>query len=98
MAEYDHIVPIVGYDLAASTLLYNDLYLPTSLSLALPGDVETRADCQAPTDDDDWSMPDTYCLPRDVEYAFAVTGVVDPRKELLPISLAVDRWGASRSQ
>ena len=84
-------MPFVGYD--ASSLLYNDLYSSTVRTLSLPGNVKTRAQCTTSNP----TMPDTYCLPRDYDFALAITGVVDPRRELLPISLSVGRcvcvWG-----
>jgi hypothetical protein len=88
--EYDHIVPIVGYDTATTpaTLIYNDLYLSTTRTLA-PSDAKSRSACYIAGDD--YDLPETYCLAQDVLYAMAITGVVDPRKELVPISVAVDR-------
>ena len=84
-ADYDHIVIAIGAD--SSGLYYNDLYSRTPRYLALPGGAKSRGQCVTANP----VQPYTYCLPRDVDYALAITGVVDPRKELLPVSLAVDR-------
>jgi len=86
--DYDHIVPFVGYD-STTVLYYNDLYSPSTRSLALPAAVKTRSQC---TTTSNVQLPDNYCIPKGVDWGFAVTGVVDPKGELVPITLSVGRW------
>jgi hypothetical protein len=84
---YDHIVPVSGYT-GTAELYYNDLWRTrSSRILRLPTDIQSRAQCvmRSPR------QPYAYCLPTFRDYGLAVTGVVDPLGELLPISLSVGR-------
>jgi len=74
-------VPTIGYD--SNKIYFNDLYEPNWLTANVPGDVKSRSGCTSASND--------YCIPSGVNFAFAALGVVDPRLELLPISLSVGR-------
>jgi hypothetical protein len=86
--DYDHIMPATGiayttlptYD-AADVLTYNDnfgdqIMRPASALSA------TRASCA-------YSSTQGGCIPQDVDYGIAVTGVVDPQHVTFPVGLSV---------
>jgi hypothetical protein len=86
--DYDHIMPATGiaytnlsaYD-PSDVLTYNDnfgdqIVRPASQLSA------TRASCS-------YSSTQGGCIPQDVDYGIAVTGVVDPQHVTLPVSLSV---------
>jgi hypothetical protein len=68
--DYDHIVIANGAN--ASGIFFNDLYATTPRFMPLPASAKTRAQCVTSNP----VQPYTYCLPRDVDYALAITGVV----------------------
>jgi hypothetical protein len=86
--DYDHIMPATGiaytnlsaYD-PSDVLTYNDnfgdqIVRPASQLSA------TRANCA-------YSSTQGGCIPQNVDYGIAVTGVVDPQHVTLPVSLSV---------
>eukprot|EP00756_Hemistasia_phaeocysticola_P043912 Hpha_TRINITY_DN17493_c0_g1::TRINITY_DN17493_c0_g1_i1::g.85820::m.85820 len=82
--DFDHIVPLVGYDNDA--LFFNDLYYNNTLRAPLATFVKSRHECHNRT------LPphagvQAWCLPHEVNYGFRVLGNVDPNGELLPLRL-----------
>ena len=69
--DYDHIVPIIGYDTLNLALYYNDLYCPTTRTLGLK-DIKTRVAC---TQTAEPSQPYPYCFPATNNYGIAIMGV-----------------------
>jgi hypothetical protein len=85
-------MPIIGYKAqgsAVSEIYYNDLYLNTTRTLLIPDDIKTRKECYQDTP---IQQPYTYCQPDTVAYGLAMTGIVDQKKETLPVSLDVGHW------
>ena len=74
------------YSGTATQLTFNDLYVDTPMLAPVPADVLTRAQCN--------SGSYAYCVPGGTvtDYAFSVTGVVDPLHELFPVWLDVGSW------
>lgn len=69
-ADYDHIAPMIGYDMNKFVLYYNDLYLSTTRTMSLT-DIKTRAACfqaEPPV------QPFSYCFPTPINHGLAVTG------------------------
>eukprot|EP00933_Yihiella_yeosuensis_P021251 TRINITY_DN16864_c0_g1_i1.p1 TRINITY_DN16864_c0_g1~~TRINITY_DN16864_c0_g1_i1.p1 ORF type:complete len:377 (+),score=55.12 TRINITY_DN16864_c0_g1_i1:10-1140(+) len=81
-SEFDHIVPLVGYD--STGIYFNDLYFNRTLRAELSGFVKSRGECR--------SVPEhagvqSYCLPPSINYGFKVLGNVDPNGELKRLRL-----------
>jgi hypothetical protein len=94
-SDYDHIVPVVGYDITSSgspkDLLFFDLEESTPdkcrFNVTWSTFVKSRAACNA--------GKDPYCLPDKVDYAVSVTGPADPNHELAPgvqVNVLVANW------
>ena len=94
-SDFDHIVPLVGFDTTASDLspihrvVFNDLHSNVSLHLPITTAVATRAECHATLP---WKDRFAYCLPHDVNYGIRVLGNVDDEGELRPARLVMDEW------
>ena len=92
--DYDHIVPVVGYQydpssLATLAIYYNDLYENTHRSLSVTSDVQSRKGCRqsaAPV------QPYTYCLPQSINYGVALFGIQDSSKETHRMVLTMPSW------
>lgn len=97
VVDYDHIMPIIGYETSKSSnsksqltnIYYNDLYLNTTRILDLPDDIKTRSECSQKTAPE---QPYTYCQPDIVAYGIAITGNMDINAETYPIQLDVGYW------
>ena len=92
--DYDHIVPMIGYDMDKFYLYFNDLYEPVTRPLKLT-DIKTRANChqaEPPV------QPYSYCFPTPTNYGLAVTGNKDS-DGTYPVMLKIQDsgepdWGA----
>jgi hypothetical protein len=86
--DYDHIVPAVGASSAAATssnyLTFFNLYDAAPLVLKFSRLNATRRGCAR-------SLQSGGCIPSNVDYGVAVTGVADANKVTLPVRLDVDR-------
>ena len=89
--DYDHIVPMVGFDYDAggepAAIYYNDLHTNKTLREELSTFVRSRDKCRN-------SQPfglGSFCLPKKVNYGMQVLGNADPVGELLPVRLHVNR-------
>jgi len=93
-ADYDHIVPVVGYQKDSSSgavtgLLFNDLYLNSTRTLSASSDVATRNNCRVTTTP---QQPYGYCLPKNVNYGIALQGIVDKNAETFRTTLTMPSW------
>lgn len=80
--EFDHIVPLVGYD--DESLFFNDLYFNRTLRADVDTFVQRREACSGAPEH---AGVKSYCLPQVVDLGFSVIGNVDPRGELFPVRL-----------
>ena len=89
---YDHIMPATGFSSvntnfyqAADTLTFNDNYETTPYTRTFGSLYDTRAMSGN-------GAVYEYCIPRDIDYGCAVTGIKDTSGTALPVSLKVNRW------
>lgn len=92
--DYDHIVPVIGYQYDASSgdttgIYFNDLWSNQSRLLQVPDDITSRSGC---TSDDDPEQPYTYCLPKNYDYGIAFLGNVDKNSETFRMTLIMPSW------
>eukprot|EP00966_Prymnesium_polylepis_P006543 150130-Prymnesium_polylepis.2 len=91
-SNYDHIVPIVGYDASSeggmTAVYFNDLHGNASVRADIDSFVATRRRCNRP----ERFGPGSFCLPQGTDYGVAVMGNVDDEKELRPARLTMDSW------
>jgi hypothetical protein len=92
-SDFDHIVPLVGYESASrvenvTAVYFNDLHGNASIRAEVADFVSTRAACNAKAR----FGPGSFCLPRKVDYGIAVSGNADAEGALLPVRLAMDAW------
>lgn len=85
-ADYDHIVPMVGYD--EDALFFNDLHSNFSMRYEVRDFVRSREACGGSAGGEVYR----YCLPPAVDYGISVHGNADSRGELLPARLRVSSW------
>lgn len=89
--DFDHIIPAIGFS-ATSVTTYNNSDTLTFYDNFLPNQSYTRTFGSLYDDRDMDGNGATYdlCLPKDVDYADAITGVEDYYDECYPVKLAVD--------
>ena len=92
--DYDHIVPVVGYQYDSSSgatlgIYINDLYSSAPRFISASTGVQTRKTC---TQSSSPSQPYTYCLPSAVDYGIAFTGIQDTAKETFRMTLQMPSW------
>ncbi|CAF1050248.1 unnamed protein product [Adineta steineri] len=93
--DYDHIVPAVSiryqnedqYD-PHDTIIYYDLYNAEQIEKNLNKE-EFGATRETINDKED---ADDGCLPLDIDYGIAITGIVDEDSVTLPVRLSVSEW------
>jgi len=91
-SDYDHIMPIVGYEISGSAvtgIYHNDLYLNSHTYTAYSELFATRKEC---TQSSSPKRPYDYCLPTDVDYGLAVFGNADPNGETYHTKLNIGNW------
>jgi hypothetical protein len=82
--DYDHIVPMVGYD---DTAIYmNDLAKNKTLRYEESEFVRSRKACRKTKGAPEW------CLPESADFGVRVEGNADANHVLLPIRMAVSSW------
>lgn len=86
---YDHIMPIVGYRLSSSKVV-KGLWLSTlyEKNLQLVERFETREECTS----EEASDPSVWCIPKAENFAIALTGIKDTKKETLRTRLVMPSW------
>ena len=90
--DYDHIIPAVGFSATdtgtfnnADELMYNSCYDSAFFTRTFQSVWDTRSmNGNGATYD--------YCIPKNVDYGCAVTGIKDSLKVTKPVSLSIDRW------
>lgn len=90
--DYDHIIPFIGYQSSSATpgyhpddvLAFYDNFDPNTHLRYFNTLNATRAGANSGT------YP--YYIPTQIDYGCAVTGIVDPNHETMPIRLSVNRW------
>lgn len=96
--DYDHIVPMVGFD--ADTIYFNDLHANQTTSKKIAQLVTSRKGCNRKGvtsmrryhSVQDGSVQFEYCLPKQVDYGMRVHGIVDGGGETLPAKLIMGSW------
>lgn len=90
--DYDHIIPATGFISvdtnsyhSTDSLVFHDNYATTPFTRTFGTLYDTRAMS---------GNGATYsnCIPRDIDYGCAVTGIKNGSDPVLPVSLKVDRW------
>jgi hypothetical protein len=92
--DYDHIVPVVGYQYDSSTgatngIYINDLYMSTPRFISASAGVTSRKGCSQSSAP---SQPYNYCIPSSVDYGIAFTGIQDTKKETYRMTLQMPSW------
>jgi hypothetical protein len=90
-SDYDHIVPFVGYQSAqdgtayhpGDHLLFYDNFSLKTISRSFSSLPATRTQANQGSHE--------YYLPQQVDYGVAVTGIVDPNHETVPVQLSINR-------
>jgi hypothetical protein len=88
--DYDHILPAIGF-LAASVntyagtdqLSYNSCFDTTSFTRSFSTLYDTRSMAGN-------GATNTYCIPQNVDYGVAVTGIKDPGRQTRPVHIVLD--------
>lgn len=90
--DYDHIVPVNGYISSDSNkfhekdkLIFNDNFEKKPFTRTFKSIWDERSMKRN-------NSQYEYCIPKNVEYGVAVTGIVDKNKETVPVSLSIDSW------
>lgn len=90
--DYDHIIPAIGFNAAnvnnyngADQLIYNSNYDSISFTRTFSSVYDTRSM------NNNGAVYD-YCIPKNVNYGTAITGVKDIQHVLKPVHLKIDSW------
>jgi hypothetical protein len=90
--DYDHIIPAIGFsgaDIntfnATDELMFNDCYTSTYYTRTFQSIWDTRSMSGNGANYE-------YCIPMNVDYGCAVTGIKDVLHETKPVHIALDRW------
>lgn len=92
--DYDHIVPVIGYQYDSNTdattgIYYNDLWSPETRMIAVPSGITSRNGCQQ---DDEPDQPFEYCIPKTYCYGIAFLGDQDTNSETYRMMLQMPNW------
>ncbi|MEI6764953.1 MAG: T9SS type A sorting domain-containing protein [Bacteroidota bacterium] len=90
--DYDHIIPAIGFNAATSNsysdadqLIFHDCYAATPYTRSFVSMWDTRSmNGNGATYE--------YCIPKNVDYGCAVTGIKDPQSKCKPVRLTLNRW------
>ena len=91
--DYDHIVPATGIRYQGApdalhlddTLVFANNFSKENYNLSFRDLKATRKSCNADLDDGG-------CIPQEVDFGVAVTGIVDRKQVSLPVRITVDFW------
>jgi hypothetical protein len=90
--DYDHIIPAIGFS-AASVNTYNDaddlIYLSCYDSLYFTRTFASIWDTRSMNGN---GATYDYCIPKNVDYGVAVTGIKDVQNVTRPVHLDIDSW------
>ena len=84
--EYDHIVPVIGYDKEA--LYYNDLFTNRTWRVEISDFIKTRKQCISNIR----FGSNAFCLPMTNNYGIALEGNEDSNDDLIPAKLSISSW------
>eukprot|EP00935_MAST-01C_sp_MAST-1C-sp1_P001425 g1425.t1 len=87
-SDYDHIVPLVGYE--QDVFFFNDLHSNVTQQVALSSFVRNRKECGKGSQSS--GVDYTFCLPKKVDYGLAFDGNADKFGVLLPATMKVSSW------
>jgi hypothetical protein len=90
--DFDHIVPFIGFQTNHEAsgyyrddkLIFFDNYSRSSFSRPFRTMYGSRREASEGTYD--------YYIPEEYDYGCAITGIVDPQHETVPVRLSIDRW------
>ena len=90
--DYDHIIPAIGFTSSDTTtfnntdqIMYNSCYDSTYFTRTF----QTIWDLRSMTGN---GATYEYCIPKNVNYGCAVTGIKDAQHVTKPVNLKIDRW------
>ena len=90
--DFDHIIPAVGFSSQdmrkysdSDNLAFNDNFAKTPFLRSFGSMQDTR-------EMKGNGATEKYCIPRNVDYGCAVTGIVDVKHETVPVSLRINFW------
>jgi len=90
--DYDHIIPAIGFSAAnintfqnTDELLFNNCYDSTFYTRTFQSVWDTRSMNGNGSNYE-------YCIPKNVDYGCAVTGIKDDQHETKPVHLSIVRW------
>ncbi|CAF1462459.1 unnamed protein product [Didymodactylos carnosus] len=90
--NYDHIMPVIGIDYQINNvydgndvLYFHNLFQNQIINRRLATEMGTRQSCKV-------GPYEGGCIPRDVTYGLAITGIIDKDHSTLPIKLYVNSW------
>lgn len=91
--DYDHIVPVIGYQYSSASgattgIYFNDLYSTETRFLAVPAGIQTRSACTM----SNAQQPYNYCIPKTVSYGIAFLGNVDTSSQTYRVTLTMPSW------
>ncbi|HXC05699.1 MAG TPA: T9SS type A sorting domain-containing protein [Bacteroidia bacterium] len=88
--DYDHIIPAIGFSAGSvntyagtDQLIYNSCFDTTSFTRTFSSIYDTRSMTGN-------GATYSYCIPKDVDYGVAVTGIKDPARVCRPVHMVLD--------
>ncbi|MFI5151106.1 MAG: T9SS type A sorting domain-containing protein [Bacteroidia bacterium] len=88
--DYDHIFPAIGFTAGSVStyagtdqLTYNSCFDTTSFTRAFANMYDTRSMAGN-------GATYTYCIPQNVDFGVAVTGIKDPARQCRPVHMVID--------
>lgn len=90
--DYDHIIPAIGFNATnvntfngADELMFNDCYDSIYYTRTFASVWDTRSMSGN-------GATNEYCIPKNVDYGIAVTGIKDVQHVTKPVHLSIDSW------
>ncbi|CAF1148962.1 unnamed protein product [Didymodactylos carnosus] len=90
--DYDHIMPVIGIEYQTKdaydgndVLYFHNLFDNRVIQRRLDAMGSTRKSCKK-------DLYEGGCIPKDVAYGLAVTGIIDNDHSTLPVRLSVNSW------
>ncbi|MGO9111348.1 MAG: hypothetical protein ACLP9L_19145 [Thermoguttaceae bacterium] len=91
--DYDHILPFIGFRSAHDAAnYYDDDELVLYDNYARSSFIRPFSTMAAARSEVTEGAGYACYIPRNVDYGCAVTGIVDPHHETVPVQLSIDRW------
>ncbi|CAF1409681.1 unnamed protein product, partial [Didymodactylos carnosus] len=90
--DYDHIMPVIGIDYQTKdvyddndVIYFHNLFQNQITQRRLDTMMSTRKSCKK-------DVFDGGCIPKDVTYGLAITGIIDNSHSTLPVRLYINSW------